>query len=95
MRLRGGRMIVNPVRYGVGGAVKQITVTVNSMMATVKYYVQNGKIVTTDRASFQADAGSMLTVVSSGSFMGPPSVSGATQGASTNNGVTRFYLVDA
>lgn len=94
--MRGGRMIVNPVRYGVGGAVKQITVTVNSMTTgAVKYYVQNGKIVTTDRESFQADTGSMLTVVFSGSFIGSPSVSGATQGASTNNGRTRFYLVDA
>lgn len=89
-------MIFNPVRYVSGGAVKQITVTVNAMMAgAVKYYVQNGKIATTDSASFQADAGSMLTVIFSGSFIGAPSVSGATQGASTNNGKTRFYLVDA
>ena len=76
--------------------MKQTTVTITSMTGgSIKYYVQNGKIMKTDNASFQADAGSMCAAVFSGSRIGTPTVSGATQGASSNDSKAYFYLVDA
>lgn len=44
MRMRGGRMIVNPVRYGSGSAVKQYEITVNiPYKGGSIYYISDGE----------------------------------------------------
>lgn len=81
MRLRGGRMIVNPVRYGSGGnAVKQVAVNVTTTVGGLTaYYMENGTLKSVQKANLQADAGSMLTLISrSGTIMGL-ALTGATE----------------
>lgn len=81
MRMRGGRMIVNPVRYGSGGnAVKQVDVNVTTTVGGLTaYYMENGTLKSVRKANFKADAGSMLTLISiSGAIIGL-ALTGATE----------------
>ena len=74
-------MIVNPVRYGSGGnAVKQVAVNVTTTVGGLTaYYMENGTLKSIQKANFQADAGSMLTLISrSGTIIGL-ALTGATE----------------
>ena len=58
--MRGGRMIVNPVRYGSGGKVKQATIHVP---VSTTYYISGGeqKKATTS-GDYLMDVGSIFAV---------------------------------
>ena len=90
MRMRGGRMIVNPVRYVSGNKLTTITATrgVSSI-----YFTTNG--VWSPRnygGTFEADAGSICVIAGSTSV--PPATTGMT--LKTTLSSSKFiYQVDA
>lgn len=91
--MRGGRMIVNPVRYGSGGMVKTTTVSITTMVGEISTYcVQNGEVIHNPKNPFQADAGSMLVVIKLGTVINL-SVSGATLVTTEGDDVS-IYLVN-
>lgn len=74
-------MIFNPVRYVSGGsAVKQVDVNVTATVGGLTaYYMENGTLMSVQKANFRADAGSMLTLISrSGTIIGL-ALTGATE----------------
>lgn len=62
--MRGGRMIVNPVRYGGGSAPKQVSVS-GFGYVTSCWYMQNGKFVTVSNGTggpILVDAGTIFAL---------------------------------
>lgn len=85
-------MIVNPVRYGSGGAPKQVTVNVSRWIDVIAY--MSGGVYTT-RASggnFLVDAGSIMAVALSSNTV--PSVSNATR-IRANGSLSAWKVADA
>lgn len=79
-------MIFNPVRYGSGGsAVKQVDVNVTATVGGLTaYYMENGTLMSVQKANFRADAGSMLTLISRSTTLVGLALTGATKKMSTN-----------
>lgn len=95
MRLRGGRMIVNPVRYASGKTAKPVTVTMTVSGNTDFYYFnQDGEVTkTNDFGTVQINtlAGSMIVTYG----YTPRDVINATRIETVVSGDCYIYLANA
>ena len=96
MRLRGGRMIVNPVRYVSGGAVKTKEVTLAAGYSSTKfvYLNENMEAVTVNvsyRETIVAAAQSLIAVHGSPDWR---NIVGASQVAKLSDSGDYVYQVD-